>query len=73
MGILFLYLWFRLEAIHLGYKISSATKEEERLTQLNSQLKIELGSLKSPSRIGKIAQQQLGLSYPSKDQVIILK
>jgi cell division protein FtsL len=69
---LFLYTWCRVNCIGVGYDISKETKKQQELIALQTNLKIELASLKSPERIAKIAKDQLGLIVPSKDQTITI-
>lgn len=69
---LFLYTWCRVNYIDVGYEISKETKKQHELIALQSNLKIELASLKSPERIAKIAKDQLGLKAPTKSQTIVI-
>ncbi len=69
---LLLYTWSRVQCVGIGYEISKATKHQKELTALKSNLKVELTSLKSPSRIAEIAINQLGLTTPTPKQVITL-
>ncbi|MEK6654410.1 MAG: cell division protein FtsL [Thermodesulfobacteriota bacterium] len=45
----------------------------EQLTEEQAKLKIELATLKSPQRIETIAQEKLQMTYPGREQVILLK
>lgn len=67
------YLWSRLEVVSLGYEIAEANKERKSLMDDNKRLKLESLSLKSPQRIEAIATDRLGLVYPKREQVIIVK
>ena len=69
---LFLYTWCRVNYIDVGYEISKETKKQHELIALQSNLKIELASLKSPERIAEIAKDQLGLKAPTKSQTIVI-
>jgi cell division protein FtsL len=69
---LFLYTWCRVNYIDVGYEISKETKKQNELIALQNNLKIELASLKSPERISKIANDQLGLKAPTKSQTIVI-
>jgi cell division protein FtsL len=69
---LFINTWFRVNCIGVGYEISQETKTHQELIALQNNLKIELASLKSPERIGKIAKDQLGLKVPTKSQMIVI-
>ena len=69
----FAYLWSRVTVVQLGYDISKANTERTRLVDMNKRLKLEQMRLKSPSRIKKVATGELGMRYPTKEQVIRLK
>lgn len=69
---LFLYTWSRVNCIGVGYDISQETQKQHELEALETNLKIELASLKSPERIAKIAKNQLGLVTPTQKQTIVI-
>lgn len=69
---LFLYTWCRVNCIGVGYEISKETHKQRELVALQTNLKIELASLKSPERIAKIAKNQLGLVTPTQKQTIVI-
>lgn len=55
------YLRSRLWIIDLSYEYSSLQKELKALKNDNAELRLEVGRLRSPARIEKIARQKLGL------------
>jgi cell division protein FtsL len=67
------YVWSRVQVIQLGYEISSALKEEKKLVDANRRLKLEIATLKSYSRIEKIAVEELKMSKPDAAQVIVIR
>ena len=69
---LFLYTWCRVQCIRTGYEISRQNHQHLRLTLLQKNLKIELARLKSPERIVKIAETELGLVMPNATQTIVV-
>ena len=69
---LFLYTWSRVNCIGIGYEISKETQKQHELVALQTNLKIEMASLKSPDRIAKIAKNQLGLVTPTQKQTIVI-
>ena len=69
---LLFYTWCRVQNVRIGYEISNASAQYQKLTTMQNNLKIELAHLKSPERISRIAQDQLGLIMPSSKQIIIL-
>jgi cell division protein FtsL len=66
------YAWVRMQCIGVGYEISALTKEQQKLNELQANLKVELARLKSPQRITKIAQEKLGLTMPTPKQMMVM-
>ena len=69
---LLVYTWSRLQCVQFGYKLSEAADRENHLLRLRNNLKIEVAHLKSPQRVAKIARDQLGLTQPKPDQLIVI-
>jgi cell division protein FtsL len=72
-GMALLHVWVRLQVVHLGYVLSTASKVRGHLEQANRELKLELATLTSPERLQRVAKQRLRLVEPEKDQVVILR
>ena len=70
---LIFFVWARLQITYLGYQISQANSEHTKLFKLNKQMKLEVASLKSLSRIENIAKNQLGLVNPESGQMVFKK
>ncbi len=70
---LIFFVWARLQITYLGYQISQANSEHTQLFKLNKQMKLEVASLKSLSRIESIAKNQLGLVNPESGQMVFKK
>ena len=70
---LIFFVWARLQITYLGYQISQANSEHTKLFKLNKQMKLEVASLKSLSRIENIAKNQLGLVNPDSSQMVFKK
>jgi cell division protein FtsL len=68
-----LFVWSRIQVIQLGYEISLAMKQGRTLEEGNKRLRLEIATLKSYARIEKIAVEDLGLSKPKPDQVIVIR
>ena len=66
------YVWLRLQVVHMGYVLSTTTKLQGQLEQENRELKVELATLTSPERLEAMARKRLGLMSPEKGQVIVL-
>ena len=67
------FVWSRIQVIQLGYEISSALKEGRALVETNKKLRLEIATLKSYARVEKIAAEELGMSKPRADQVIVIR
>jgi cell division protein FtsL len=73
IGCSLFYVWFHHQVTSLGYETSEAAREEQALVQENKRLRLELASLKAPGRIERMAQHELGLVAPQKEQLIIVR
>ncbi|HNR14887.1 MAG TPA: cell division protein FtsL [Thermodesulfobacteriota bacterium] len=67
-----LCVWARTEVVQVGYEISRATMAYQEQVKENQRLRVEVVSLRSPSRIETIAASRLGLSYPKQDQILFI-
>jgi len=67
------FVWSRIQTIQLGYEISNALKEGRALVETNKKLRLEMATLKSYARIERIATEELGMSKPRPDQVIVIR
>ena len=66
------YVWSNFESTQIGYDMSSLKGEEMRLREIQQELRLELAYLRSPQRLQRLAFQELGLSQPSCEQIIVL-
>ena len=67
-----LFVWSRLEVVQMGYELSQTNQVYENLVKESQCLRVELASLKSPSRIDKIAKDRLGLINPKQEKIILI-
>ena len=67
------YVWSRIQVIQLGYEISNALKEEKTFSLDNQKLRLEIATLKSYARIERIATEELKMTKPRPDQVIVIR
>jgi len=67
-----LHVWLRLQVVHMGYALATATKLQRQLEQENRELKVELATLTSPQRLEAMARARLGMTQPQRGQVVIL-
>jgi cell division protein FtsL len=66
------YMWPRVQVVRLAYRMQTSEQHLRELLQERDQLRFELASLKDPQRIYRIATEQLGMSTPRHDQVVIV-
>jgi cell division protein FtsL len=71
-GVGILHVTSRVLVVDMGYRLSKAEAEERALIRENDRLKLELATLKNPSRLEKLAREKLGMSMPSGPLVIAL-
>ena len=64
------YAWQRYNCLELSYALEQAEQTQSQVTQLNSELKLELATLRSPARIDLLARNQLGMTVAQPGQVI---
>lgn len=69
---LLLYTWCRVQCIETGVQISAAKEKQQRLIELQKNLRVEMANLKSPERIVRIAKNKLGLVMPDPKQIIVI-
>ncbi len=67
------YVWSRIQVIQLGYEISNVMKEERALTESNKKLRLEIATLKSFTRIERLALEELRMAKPRPEQVIVIR
>jgi cell division protein FtsL len=67
------YVWSRVQVIQLGYAISGGLKQGKKLLETNKKLRLEIATLKSYARIEKLATEELKMSKPKPDQVIVIR
>ena len=65
------YVWSNLEGTQIGYDLSRLKHEELRLKDLNSKLRLELATLRSPQYLEEAARA-FGLKAPSPRQIVVL-
>jgi cell division protein FtsL len=73
MAVALLYVWSHIHMTELEYQVARELSSREQITEEQTKLKIELATLKSPQRIETIAREKLQMTYPEREQVIMLK
>jgi cell division protein FtsL len=70
---LMLYVGAKVKIVRLGYQLDLLDRERRNLERENRSLQIEASSLTSPARIEEIAVKRLGMTRPSKENIVIVK
>lgn len=73
LAVALIYVWSHIHMTELEYQIAQELSSREQLAEEQAKLKVELATLKSPQRIETIAREQLQMTYPGREQVILLK
>jgi cell division protein FtsL len=73
MAVALLYVWCHIHMTELEYQVAQELSSREQLAEEQAKLKLELATLKSPQRIETIAREKLQMTYPEREQVILLK
>ena len=68
----FFYVKARLQALEIGYQIAEAEKRLKEVTRENGRLALEAAVLKSPERVGALAGQNLGLTWPDPTRIRVI-
>ena len=73
MAVLLIYVWSHIHMTELEYQVARELSSKEQSAEEQAKLKVELATLKSPQRIEIIAREKLQMTYPGREQVILLK
>lgn len=72
-GVGIVHVTSRVMVVSVGYRLSALETENQSLSRDNERLKLELATLKNPTRLEKIAKEQLGMGPPPPGTVVTLK
>lgn len=72
MAVALIYVWSHIHMTELEYMVAAEMSIKEKLVEEQTKLKVEIATLKSPQRLETIAKEQLQMTYPTRDQVIML-
>jgi cell division protein FtsL len=67
------YVWTRVKVVQYGYEISSALRAREAAVSAHNERTIELATLRSARQVEKRAREELRMSPPRKDQLVIIR
>lgn len=67
------YIWSQVQIVQYGYEINLLKLKQRRLLEENKKVKLEVSSLKSPTRLEKIAREKLKMNPVQVEQVRSLR
>ena len=67
------YVWTRIKVVQYGYEISAALRVKEAAVSAHNERTIELATLRSARQVEKRAREELKMSPPRKDQLVIMR
>ncbi len=73
VGVLLFSAWQHFELLRHGYQIERMQQERAAEEEVNRHLRLEIESLRSPSRIERIAKEKLNLVEPAADDAIVIE
>ncbi len=68
----FVRTWLGVQCIRAGYDIARAGGEQQRLTNIQENLEVELARLRSPKTLEKVAREKFGLDIPKPEQIVMV-
>ena len=67
------HVWSRVKVVDLNLRLTDVNSQVKEVQQEQNRLKLEVASLKTPSRIEALAKGDLGMALPTDQQVVIVK
>ena len=65
--------WQQFELLQHGYGVGQLQQQRARELEINRQLRLEIETLRSPSRIERIATERIGLVAPTEDEAFVIE
>ncbi len=72
-GVSIFHVWSRVKIIDLNVQLGESRKQYKEMQQDQNRLNLEAASLRTPARIEAVAHQELGLSLPTNQQVVVVR
>ena len=73
VAVLLFSAWQHFELLQHGYRIEEMQQERSRELEINRHLRLEIETLRSPARIERIANEQLGLVAPTNQDAVVIE
>jgi len=65
--------WQHFELLRHGYQIEELNRERAAEEEAGRQLRLEIGTLRSPERIERLATERLHMVAPSAEEAVVLQ
>jgi len=65
-------MWSRINFTAASYKRASLVRETQQLSRQIDRFNLEIATLKSRSRIERIAKARMNMGYPTAEQIIVI-
>ena len=73
VSVLLFSAWQHFELLQHGYRVEELQQERASELEINRHLRLEIETLRSPTRIERIATEQLDLVAPTSDEAIVIE
>jgi cell division protein FtsL len=73
VAVLLFSAWQHFGLLQHGYEVELLQQERARELEINRHLRLEIESLRSPSRIERIATEQLNLVAPTGNEAVVIE
>jgi cell division protein FtsL len=73
LGVVLFSAWQHFELLKHGYRIQQLQQQRAAEEEIGRHLRLEIETLRSPSRIESIATRELHLVAPAKGQAIVIE
>ena len=73
VAVLLFSAWQHFELLRHGYQVEQMQRERAAEEETRRQLNLEIDTLKSPSRIEKVATERLHMVPPAADEVTVIQ
>lgn len=73
LSLLLLYVWERVDIVHVGYRIEQLKSKKLALERERDELRLKVSTLTAPERIAKAATGKLGMIPPQQGQVRLVR
>ena len=73
VGVVLFSAWQHFELLQHGYRIQDMEQERARELEINRHLRLEIETLRSPTRIERIATEKLDLVAPTEEQAVVIE